>query len=85
MRGINNRPARFNMKKVFAAFVLLWFAFFQQTSANQCGCGEITHITLVISEEVISPACSPRKSLVVNGTLPGPAIHINAGEHIHVR
>jgi len=80
-----NCDAGFIMKKIFAAVFSLWLAFLQKTSATSYGCGEITHITLVISEEVISPACSPRKSLVVNGTLPGPALHVNAGEHIHVR
>jgi|SRR5271170_5370873 len=77
--------ARFIMKKVFAAFLSLWLAFLQKSSAKYGGCEEIVHITLVISEQVISPACSPRKSLVVNGTLPGPALHVNAGEHVHVR
>jgi hypothetical protein len=86
----SNKPtshaaARFIMKKVFAAFLSLWLAFLQKSSAKYGGCGEIVHITLVISEQVISPTCSPRKSLVVNGTLPGPALHINAGEHVHVR
>jgi L-ascorbate oxidase len=46
---------------------------------------DINHYTLVVTDEVISPACSPRLSLVINGTLPGPELHMNGGDHVHIR
>jgi len=46
---------------------------------------DVTHYTLVVTQEVISPACSPRLSLVINGTIPGPELHVEGGEHVHIR
>lgn len=65
------------MASVFIEILLVLFA--QVIAATDV----IDHV-LVISEQVISPACSPRLSLVINGTLPGPELHVNAGEHLHV-
>jgi hypothetical protein len=47
--------------------------------------GLTKHYSLVVTEEVIYPACTPRTSLVVNGTFPGPAIYAYAGDHIFIR
>jgi hypothetical protein len=46
---------------------------------------DVKEFVLIVSLEVLSPACSPRLSLLVNGTLPGPELHVNAGDHVHVR
>ena len=46
---------------------------------------DVIHYTLVVTQEYISPACSPRLTLVINGTLPGPEIHANGGDHVHIR
>ena len=64
--------------RVFIEILLLLFA--QVIAAT-----DVIDYVLVVSEQVISPACSPRLSLVINGTLPGPELHVNAGEHLHVR
>jgi hypothetical protein len=48
-------------------------------------CSDVTDVVLVVTEEIISPACSPRSSLVINGTLPGPELHFHAGQHVHIR
>ena len=47
--------------------------------------GETKHYALVVTEEEIYPDCTPRLSLVVNGTFPGPAIYATAGDHIFIR
>jgi hypothetical protein len=52
---------------------------------NHVTADNVEHITLIVQDQVISPACSPRLSLVINGTLPGPEIHINGGDHVHIR
>jgi hypothetical protein len=46
---------------------------------------ETKHYALVVSEELIYPDCTPRLSLVVNGTFPGPALYATAGDHIFIR
>jgi Multicopper oxidase len=46
---------------------------------------ETKHYALVVTEEVIYADCTPRLSLVVNGTFPGPAIYATAGDHIFIR
>ena len=46
---------------------------------------ETKHYALVVTEEVIYPDCVPRLSLVVNGTFPGPALYVTAGDHIFIR
>jgi len=43
------------------------------------------HYALVVTEQVIYPDCTPRTSLVVNGTFPGPALYAEAGDHILIR
>jgi hypothetical protein len=47
--------------------------------------GETKHYALVVTEETLYPDCTPRLSLVVNGTFPGPAIYATAGDHIFIR
>jgi hypothetical protein len=69
------------MARRFIAFLCILGAVLQYVSAQS---GVIDYV-LVVTEEVISPACSPRLSLVINGTLPGPEIHVNAGQHVHIR
>jgi FtsP/CotA-like multicopper oxidase with cupredoxin domain len=46
---------------------------------------ETKHYALVATEEIIYPDCTPRLSLVVNGTFPGPALYATAGDHIFIR
>jgi hypothetical protein len=68
------------MKGVFIVLIAIAIAFFKGVFAD-----DVTHYTLIISDEIISPACSPRLSLVINGTLPGPELHCQGGEHVHIR
>jgi len=53
-------------------------------AVNVCAQTDV-NITLVVTTQVMSPACSPRLSLVVNGTMPGPELHFYAGQHVHIR
>ena len=68
------------MTRIFVGLVLLLLGCMREAFADN-----ITHYTLVVTQEVISPACSPRLSLVINGTLPGPELHVEGGQHVHIR
>jgi len=46
---------------------------------------ETKHYALVATEEVVYPDCTPRLSVVINGTFPGPALYAMAGDHIFIR
>lgn len=77
------------MRKFIPLLFALAFAIFGRVFGDGCnGCGDcddVTHVTLVVTKEVISPACNPRTSLVINGTLPGPQLDFHAGQHVHIR
>lgn len=68
------------MTRIVVGSVLFLLGCLRQVFAD-----DVTHYTLVVTQEVISPACSPRLSLVINGTLPGPELHVEGGEHVHIR
>jgi hypothetical protein len=68
------------MTRIFVGLLLLLLGCMREVFADN-----ITHYTLVVTQEVISPACSPRLSLVINGTLPGPELHVQGGQHVHIR
>jgi hypothetical protein len=67
------------MKAVYVAFGII-FGLVKWVIAV-----DVIHYTLLVTEEIISPACSPRLSLIINGTLPGPEIHASSGDHVHIR
>ena len=62
------RPFRYTMWRNVIVLLCLLCTVLPSCAAGQC---DVEYV-LDITEEVISPACSPRLSLVVNGTLPGP-------------
>lgn len=68
------------MKGIVVASLLILLLLINHVTADN-----VKHITLIVQDQVISPACSPRLSLVINGTLPGPEIHVNGGDHVHIR
>jgi hypothetical protein len=67
------------MKSVFSGLLILLGFILSFVRA------ETKHYALVASEEIIYPDCTPRLSLVVNGTFPGPALYATAGDHIFIR
>jgi len=75
------RPFRYTMWRNVIVLLCLLCTVLPRCAAGQC---DVEYV-LDITEEVISPACSPRLSLVVNGTLPGPLLSVNAGQHVHIR
>ena len=46
---------------------------------------EIKRYALVVTEKLIYPDCTPRLSLVVNGSFPGPTFYATASDHIFIR
>jgi Multicopper oxidase len=67
------------MKSIFSGLLVLLAFLLSFVDA------ETKHYALVVTEEVIYPDCTPRLSLVVNGTFPGPALYATAGDHIFIR
>jgi len=67
------------MKSLFSSLVLLIGFLLVVVKA------ETKHYALVATEELIYPDCTPRLSLLMNGTFPGPTLYATAGDHIFIR
>jgi L-ascorbate oxidase len=67
------------MKSIFSGLLVLLAFLLSFVDA------ETKHYALVASEQVVYPDCTPRLSVVVNGTFPGPALYATAGDHIFIR